>query len=251
MKKERIIAVIPARFAASRFPGKMMALLGGIPVIRRTYEAAAASGLFDMVYAATDSPEIAAEIRSHGGAALMTSSAHSTGSDRIAQAIADIPCGIVVNVQGDEPLVQRQPLAQVLELLQAPHSCSVDVASLMHPISDPSQIADPNCVKVAASAAGRALMFSRSPIPYHCDKSVQAAYYKHIGVYAFRRDALLAFGRTPPTPLERLEKLECLRMLELGMHVKMAVTAYTPISIDTPADLLRAEQLLAASPAAA
>jgi len=238
MKK---IAMIPARYAATRFPAKLMQMLGDKTVILHTYHNTVATGLFDEVMVVTDSEIIFNEIINNGGKAVMSIAAHESGSDRIAEAIADMVVDIVVNVQGDEPFVQKEPLEKLLQVFE---DDKVQVASLMQVLHVKEFIDDPNYVKVAVDKNMNALMFSRSPIPYHRDKNISPVYYEHIGVYAFRKQALLNFTAWPITPLEASEKIECLRYLENGIPLKMVVTKYMGIEIDTPEDLVRAASLL-------
>ncbi len=238
MKK---IAMIPARYAATRFPAKLMQQLGNKTVIRHTYDNTVATGLFDEVMVVTDSEIIFKEIVDHGGRAIMSKREHESGSDRIAEAIEDIELDIVVNVQGDEPFVQKEPLEKLLQVFD---DASVQVASLMQVLKEEKFIQDPNYVKVAVDKNNNALLFSRSAIPYHRDKNTTPVYYEHIGVYAFRKNALLQFTRWPMSPLEATEKIECLRYLENGVPLKMIVTEYMGIEIDTPEDLERAGKLL-------
>ncbi len=238
MKK---IAMIPARYAATRFPAKLMQMLGDKTVILHTYNNTLATHLFDEVMVVTDSDIIFNEIISNGGKAVMSIAAHESGSDRIAEAIADMDVDIVVNVQGDEPFVQKEPLEKLLAVFTDEQ---VQVASLMQVLTEEKFIADPNYVKVAVDKNMNALMFSRSAIPYHRDKNITPVYYEHIGVYAFRKQALLNFTAWPITPLEAAEKIECLRYLENGISLKMIVTEYMGVEIDTPEDLVRAAALL-------
>jgi 3-deoxy-manno-octulosonate cytidylyltransferase (CMP-KDO synthetase) len=238
MKK---IAMIPARYAATRFPAKLMQQLGDKTVIRHTYDNTVATALFDEVYVVTDSDIIFTEITAHGGKAIMSKKAHESGSDRIAEAVADMDVEIVVNVQGDEPFVQKAPLQKLLAVFTDEN---VQVASLMQVLKEEKFISDPNYVKVAVDKNMNSLFFSRSVIPYHRDKAVEPVYYEHIGVYAFRRQALLSFTQWPITPLEAAEKIECLRYLENGIPLKMVVTEYMGVEIDTPEDLERAARLL-------
>jgi 3-deoxy-manno-octulosonate cytidylyltransferase (CMP-KDO synthetase) len=238
MKK---IAFIPARYAATRFPAKLMQMLGSKTVIRTTYDNTIATGLFDKVVVVTDSEIIYNEIVSNSGKAKMSIKQHESGSDRIAEAVADMDVDIVVNVQGDEPFVQKEPLQKLLQVFE---DDKVQVASLMQILTEEKYIADPNYVKVAVDKNMNSLMFSRSPIPYHRDKMVSPIYYEHIGVYAFRKQALLNFSSWQMTPLEAAEKIECLRYLENGVPLKMIVTEYMGVEIDTPEDLERANRLL-------
>lgn len=240
----KIIAMIPARYAATRFPGKLMQLLGSKTVIRHTYDNTVATGLFDEVVVVTDSDIIYNEIVSHGGKAMMSIKQHESGSDRIAEAAADLEVNIIVNVQGDEPLVKKEPLQKLLKVFEGGEGKKVQVASLMQELKEQKFIDDPNYVKVAVDLNMNALMFSRSVIPYHRDKNVTPVYYEHIGVYAFRKEALMNFTNWPITPLEDAEKIECLRYLEHGIPLKMVVTEYMGVEIDTPEDLERAGKLL-------
>ena len=235
------IAIIPARYAATRFPAKLMQILGNKTVILHTYDNTIATGLFDDVFVATDSEIIFNEIISNGGKAIMSKKNHESGSDRIAEAAADLDVDIIVNVQGDEPFVKRAPLEKLLATFSDE---SVQVASLMQVLTDEKLIADPNYVKVAVDKNMNALLFSRSVIPYKRDAGITPTCYEHIGVYAFKKQALLNFTNWPITPLEAAEKIECLRYLENGVSLKMVVTDYMGIEIDTPEDLKKAEQFL-------
>ena len=241
MKK---IAMIPARYAATRFPAKLMQLLGNKTVIRHTYDNTVATGLFDEVVVVTDSDIIYNEIISNGGNAIKSIKEHESGSDRIAEAVMGMEADIVVNVQGDEPFVQKEPLQKLLDIFSDEAGKYVQVASLMQILKDPQFIKDPNYVKVAVDKNMNALMFSRSVIPYQRDLTISPVYYEHIGVYAFRKQALLNFTNWEMTPLEAAEKIECLRSLENGVSLKMVVTEYMGIEIDTPEDLIRAAALL-------
>ena len=237
----KIGAFIPARYAATRFPAKLMQMLGDKTVIRHTYDNTVATGLFDEVYVVTDSEIIFNEIVHNGGKAIMSKRSHESGSDRIAEAIENLDIDIVVNVQGDEPFVKKEPLQKVIDVFS---DATVQVASLMQVLTNPQLIEDPNYVKVAVNNNMDALFFSRSVIPYHRDKIATPIYYEHIGVYAFRKQALMNFTSWPITPLEAVEKIECLRYLENGVSIKMVVTEYMGVEIDTPEDLLRAEKLI-------
>lgn len=238
------IALIPARYAATRFHAKLMQLLGDKTVIRHTYDNTIATGLFDSVIVVTDSDIIYNEIVDNGGKAIKSIREHESGTDRIAEAVAEMNVDIVVNVQGDEPFVKKEPLEKLLNLFEGASGKNVQVASLMQVMTDTKLIADPNYVKVAVNKNMEALLFSRSVIPYHRDKQAPAVYYEHIGVYAFRKQALMDFTSWPITPLEAVEKIECLRYLENGISIKMAVTDYMGIEIDTPEDLIKASKLL-------
>ena len=237
----KVGAFIPARYAATRFPAKLMQMLGEKSVIRHTYDNTKATGLFDEVYVVTDSDIIFNEIVSNGGKAIMSIKAHESGSDRIAEAIKNLDIDIVVNVQGDEPFVKRAPLEKVLACFEDP---IVQVASLMQVLTNPASIEDPNYVKVAVDKNWNALFFSRSVIPYPRSTDHSITYYEHVGIYAFKKQALIDFTNWPISPLEAAEKIECLRYLENGVSIKMAVTHYMGVEIDTPEDLIKAAALL-------
>ncbi len=237
----KIGAFIPARYAATRFPAKLMQALGDKTVIRHTYDNTVATGLFNEVYVVTDSEIIFNEITSHGGKALMSKKEHQSGSDRIAEAIEHLAIDIVVNVQGDEPFVKKEPLEKLIAVFKDEN---VEVASLMQALTHTDLIADPNYVKVAVDKNMNALFFSRSVIPYPRNIELAITYYEHIGVYAFKKQALLDFTNWPMSPLEATEKIECLRYLENGVSIKMVVTSYMGIEIDTPEDLIKAAKLL-------
>ena len=237
----KIGAFIPARYAATRFPAKLMQTLGDKTVIRHTYDNTVATGLFDVVYVVTDSEIIFNEITQYGGNAIMSKRSHESGSDRIAEAVQDLDIDIVVNVQGDEPFVKREPLEKVIAVFS---DAKVQVASLMQVLKDTTLIQDPNYVKVAVDKNNNALFFSRSVIPYPRSTESHVTYYEHIGVYAFQKQALLNFTNWPMSPLEAAEKIECLRYLENGVSIKMVVTEYMGVEIDTPADLIKAAKLL-------
>ncbi|WP_375235989.1 3-deoxy-manno-octulosonate cytidylyltransferase [Winogradskyella sp.] len=239
----KTIAMIPARYAASRFPAKLMQNLAGKTVILRTYEATIATKLFSEVYVVTDSDIIYDEIISHGGKAIMSKKEHESGSDRIAEAVANVDCDIVVNVQGDEPFTERESLEKVLEVFKGDADKNIDLASLMVEIKDWEEINNPNTVKVIVDQNDFALYFSRSPIPFPRDKSVDSKYFKHKGIYAFRKQALLDFTVLPMQFLEATEKIECIRYLEYGKRIKMVETNVQGIEIDTPEDLERAKRL--------
>lgn len=237
----KVGAFIPARYAATRFPAKLMQPLGDKTVIRHTYDNTKATGLFDEVYVVTDSDIIYNEITANGGKAIMSKRTHESGSDRIAEAVLDLDIDIVVNVQGDEPFVKKEPLEKVIDCFKDP---SVQVASLMQKLTDPALIADPNYVKVAVDKKMNALFFSRSVIPYPRDPNAASHYYEHIGVYAFKKQALIDFTNWPMSPLEAAEKIECLRYLENGVTLRMVETSYMGVEIDTPEDLIKAASLL-------
>ena len=239
----KICAFIPARYAATRFPAKLMQPLGDKTVIRHTYDNTVATGLFSDVFVVTDSTIIFNEITHHGGKAIMSIRSHESGSDRIAEAIADLDIDVVVNVQGDEPFVKKEPLQKLLEVFKD-RAQNVRVASLMQVLTSQQNIEDPNYVKVVIDKNNNALFFSRSVIPYPRSTESAITYYEHIGVYAFKKEALLAFTNWAMTPLEAAEKIECLRYLENGVPIKMVTTNYMGVEIDTPEDLEKASKLL-------
>lgn len=239
----KIIAVIPARYEASRFPGKLMQILGDKTVISTTYQNVVATNLFDEVFVATDSEIIFNEIVNNSGKAVMTGQ-HETGSDRIAEAVQNIDCDIVINVQGDEPFLKTEPLKQLINVFNNDQKKEISLASLKIKLSEKEEIENPNNVKVITDLNDFALYFSRSLIPYHREKSIDAEYFKHIGVYAFRREALIKFSNLEMTPLEKLEKIECIRYLENGMKIKMVETDFVGVGIDVPEDLEKARQIL-------
>ena len=242
MKKNKIIAVIPARYQASRFPAKLMQMLGDKTVIITTYQNVIETGLFDEVFVATDSEIIFDEIIKNGGKAVMTGQ-HETGSDRIAEAVKDIDCDIVVNVQGDEPFLKTEPLRQLIEVFDNDGNEEVSLASLKIKLTEQEEVESPNNVKVITDKEGFALYFSRSVIPYPRNKEGME-YFKHIGVYAFRKNALLKFAQLEMKPLEIAEKIECLRYLEYGMKIKMIETDFVGVGIDVPEDLEKARLIL-------
>ena len=240
----KVIAVIPARYASTRFHGKLMKLLGEKTIIRTTYENVRDTDLFDDTFVVTDSEIIFDEIMQCGGKALMSMKEHETGSDRIAEAAENIDCDIVINIQGDEPFINQKALKQLITVFEQDKDQEIDLATLYRKLTDLQQIEDPNCVKIVKSKDDFALYFSRSVIPYPREKDFRAEYYGHIGVYAFRKEALLRFAQLPMGQNEKAEKLENLRYLEYGMKIKLIETDFAGIGIDTPQDLERAKKLL-------
>lgn len=246
----KIVAMIPARLEASRFPRKLLQDLGGKSVIVRTYEATLGTQLFDDVIVVTDSQEIIEEIESNGGKAMMSQQEHQSGSDRIAEAIAQIDADIVVNVQGDEPFTDADSLRDLLAVFVNDVEERIDIASLMFRIDNEEEINNPNNVKVVTDEHKCALYFSRAPIPFARDRKTalnsqsKPNYFKHIGIYAFRKEALLKATSLPINALEQIEKLEQLRFIANGMKIRMVLTSKHPIGIDTPEDLERAKAML-------
>ena len=240
----KVIAVIPARYASTRFPAKLMQDLGGKTVITRTYEAAINTNLFDDVFVVTDSDLIFNEIVSQGGKAIMSIKEHESGSDRIAEAVSNLDVDIVINIQGDEPFIDKDSLSKLIQVYKTDSKGEVDLASLMREITAIQDIENPNNVKVVVDQNGFALYFSRSVIPYPRENNVGVRYMQHVGIYAFRKQALMDFYSLPMKSLEASEKLEQLRYLEFGKRIKMVETNHVGIGIDTPEDLEKARRLL-------
>lgn len=236
--------MIPARYGAIRFPAKLMQDLCGKPVIVHTYERVADTRLFDEVYVVTDDDRIEKAIREVGGKVIRSKKEHNSGSDRLAEASRDLDVDIIVNVQGDEPFTDKGNLQKVIDIFAKDLTKSIAVASLMERITDPDDIANPNNVKVVVNKFGEALYFSRNIIPFPRDPNTKVSYYKHIGIYAYRKEALQQFTELPPSLLEETEKLEQLRYLENGFKIRLALTDISTIGIDTPEDLERARKRL-------
>lgn len=233
----KCIAMIPARYAATRFPFKLMQPLGNKSVIRHTYDNTVATCLFDDVIVVTDSDIIFREITENGGKAMMSIGIHESGTDRIAEAVMNIDADVVLNVQGDEPFIDHNSLKALIKAFADP---DVEVASVMKVFTDKTLVQNPNFVKVVVDKNMNSLLFSRSPIPYHRDTLLDPVYYEHIGVYAFRKNTLLQFTKWEMTPLEMAEKIECLRYLEHGVALKMVLTTHAGVKIDVPEDLPKA-----------
>jgi 3-deoxy-D-manno-octulosonate cytidylyltransferase len=240
----KIIAMIPARYGATRFPAKLMQDLCGKPVIVHTYQRVADTNLFDQVYVVTDDDRIENAIHEVGGKVIRSQKEHNSGSDRLAEASKDLEVDIIVNVQGDEPFTDKENLQKVIDIFANDPQQNIAVASLMERITHPDDIANPNNVKVVVNKFNEALYFSRSVIPFPRDTNTKVPYYKHIGIYAYRKDALQQFTQLPPSLLEETEKLEQLRYLENGFKIRLAVTDIPTIGIDTPEDLEKARKRL-------
>ena len=259
-----VLVVIPARYASVRFPGKPLALLQGKPMIQHVYERAARATGIDEVVVATDDERIAGAVARFGGRAAMTSPSAKSGTDRVAEVAQARKADVVINVQGDEPLMHPDMVGQLAELLTRHQA--IPMASLMTKLDRPEEIASPNVVKVVTDRDGFALYFSRSPIPFiregargrgqgagdhamglptpHAPRPTPPTYFKHLGIYGYQRPFLLQFPHLEPTPLEQSEQLEQLRALEHGYRIKLLETPHDTIGVDTPADLARVEQLL-------
>jgi 3-deoxy-manno-octulosonate cytidylyltransferase (CMP-KDO synthetase) len=241
-----VIGVIPARFQSVRLEGKPLALIGGRPMIQHVYERAAQSTLLTDVLVATDDVRIFDAVSAFGGKAVMTSPDHRSGTDRVAEAAADLAADVVVNVQGDEPFISPRVIDQLVEPFHS--EPGVEMSTLMRPIDNDRDLVDPNVVKVVADLAGFALYFSRSLIPFPRNASPETPAFEHIGLYAYTKAFLTEYSRMPPARLEQIEGLEQLRVLENGRRIRVVETHdHLGLSVDTPADLARAEQFLAKS----
>jgi len=243
----RIVAGIPARYGSSRFPGKPLALLAGRPLIEHVYRRVASVAEISEVVVATDDARIVAAVEAFGGQARLTSSAHRSGTDRLAEVFATVECDVVVNVQGDEPLIQPEAIRQALEPFWL--DAQLQVSTLKTRIRELGTLMSPHAVKVVTDAEGYAVNFSRRPDPpvgpgIAVDLE-RVVYFKHLGLYAYRRAFLLEFAKWPPSPREEAEKLEQLRMLDHGVRVRVVETPHDSIGVDTPEDLARAEAALA------
>jgi len=238
----KVVGVIPARYASTRLPGKPLQDILGKPMIRWVYENAARSRLLETLIVATDDERIVSAVEGFGGRAALTSKEHNTGTDRVAEVVRGLECEIVVNIQGDEPFVHPGMIDEIVEPLLL--DADLPMCTSMHPILDPRDFANPNVVKAVVNLAGEALYFSRSLIPYP-RKSEGHRVFEHIGLYAYRRDFLLKYAALPQTPLEKLESLEQLRVLEHGYRLRVVETRqpYVALSVDTPEDLERARKL--------
>jgi len=238
----KIVAIIPARLASQRFPRKMLADLGGKPLIVRTYENVARSGIFDRVIVATPDDEIAEVIHQSGGEVFKSTVPHPSGTDRIAEAARQLNADIIVNIQGDEPFVHPEDLQRIAHTFALDSGRHIDIVSFCQPIRSAEAFADPSTVKVVIDRQGFAMYFSRAPIPYARDGHWRNG-CKHIGIYAFRKKVLEEIAALPPSPLEQIEKLENLRFLENGYRIKILPTSFEYTGIDTPADLEKARKL--------
>ena len=233
----RAVGIIPARFESTRFPGKPLHPILGKPMIQRVYEGARTAQFLSRVIVATDDERIFAAVEAFGGQAIMTSSRHPSGTERVAEAARGVEESIIINIQGDEPLIEGGLIDDLVGALQDE---SVPMASVMVRTDDLNLIHDRNIVKVVVDKQGFALYFSRAPIPY--DPSDY--FLRHIGIYGYQKDFLLGFGRLAPTRLEQNEKLEQLRVLENGYRIKMVETSFATLSVDVPGDIIRVEEAL-------
>ena len=237
----RAIGVIPARYASSRLPGKPLAEIAGKTMIEHVYRQALKAQSLSAVYVATDDPRIQEAVLQFGGNAVMTRDDHRSGTDRIAEAVAEMDVDVVVNVQGDEPLLDPAEIDAVVAPFGARRELMMTTAAT--PIADPRDVMDPSVVKVVLDVRGDALYFSRLPIPFY--RSGDRGHLKHIGLYAYRKEFLPVYAGLAPTPLEQSEQLEQLRVLENGYRIHVVLTDKDAISVDTPEDLERVRQLMA------
>ena len=240
----KTIAMIPARLDSERLPGKLMMDLGGLPIILRTYQNVVNSCLFDEVYVITDSLIIFNLIKDNGGDVFMSAVKHESGSDRIAEFASKINSDIILNVQGDEPFIDKLSLKKLIDIFKNDHYKKIDLASLMQPIDKIKDVESSSNVKVVVDNDNFALYFSRSIIPFNRLPNDKPNYYKHIGVYAFKKEALIYFYNSKPSTLEKFEQLEQLRFLENGKKIKMVETIYKGIGIDTMEDLINARKII-------
>ena len=242
---QNVIAIIPARYGSTRFPGKSLALIQDKPMIQWVYERTKQSRLIDRVLVATDDGRIMRAVADFGGEAVMTSQAHPTGTDRIAEVARELDCGIIVNVQGDEPLIEPAMIDEAIAPLI--HDAAIPMGTVCKRIDNPEEAFDPNVVKVVLDEQGFALMFSRAPIPWDRDKwagkrsldelPLTSFLYKHIGLYVYRREFLLRYAGLPQTRLENSEKLEQLRALGHGHRISVVITEHESFGVDIPGDL--------------
>jgi 3-deoxy-manno-octulosonate cytidylyltransferase (CMP-KDO synthetase) len=248
----RTVVIVPARYHSTRLPGKPLLDIAGLPMVVRVAQRAASAAGVTRVLVATDDTRIADAVAAHGGTAVMTRADHPSGTDRLAEVAASLECDLVVNVQGDEPLIAPAMIEQAVSACTA--DPALPMASLRRRIDDPAEIHDPNLVKVVVDRDGNALYFSRAPIPFARNAANHFAAglaFKHVGLYVYRRNVLLRLATLPPTALERAEALEQLRALEHGIRIRVVETAWDSVGVDTPEDLERVRRLVAGgSPAA-
>ncbi|MFC1621497.1 3-deoxy-manno-octulosonate cytidylyltransferase [Candidatus Omnitrophota bacterium] len=240
------IGIIPARFGATRFDGKLLADFCGKPVIQHTWENAKKSRAIEDLLIATDDKRIYNIAKGFGAKVIYTSKEHKSGSDRLTEAVSSIDANIVVNIQADEPLMHPAMIDDVVNSIQKDNT--IQMATLCHRISDEHELMNPNVVKVVFDRKGLALYFSRCPIPYNVSRELQVtSHYKHIGLYAYTKDFLFTFKSLPQSRLEKIEKLEQLRVIENGYKIKVTETKHDTVGIDTPEDLVKATELVKGS----
>ncbi len=246
----KIFGFIPARYQSTRFPGKPLAEIAGIPMIQRVYERAMACPELSGVCVATDDERITACVNEFKGRAIMTGKGHCSGTDRITEAAKNIGLGdedLIINIQGDQPIFDPSVISALIEPFMEDNS--IPMTTLMHRITDEDDIQNPNHVKVVTDRQGYALYFSRSVIPFPRDiKSTEASYYKHLGFYGFRMEALVRFTGLPEGELESIEKLEQLRALENGLKIRVVETPFDSVEVDIPEDIKKVEEILRKGP---
>jgi 3-deoxy-manno-octulosonate cytidylyltransferase (CMP-KDO synthetase) len=241
----KILGVIPARFASTRFPGKVLSLIAGKTMLQHVYQRASLSSYLTSVIIATDDDDVFQAARAFGARVRMTRADHLSGTDRVAEVASAENADLVVNIQGDEPLID--PAAIDAAILPLAHEPELVMGTLKKRIENPREIGDPNVVKVVTDQAGDAIYFSRCPIPFERENSGAAPYFKHIGLYVYQREFLLAYSALPVGPLETAERLEQLRALENGYRIRVVETEYESLGVDTPEDLERVSKLFDAS----
>jgi 3-deoxy-manno-octulosonate cytidylyltransferase (CMP-KDO synthetase) len=241
----KILGVIPARFSSTRFPGKVLARIGDKTMLQHVYDRAALATYLTSTIIATDDERVYAAAKSFGARVRMTRSDHASGTDRVAEVASAENAEVIVNIQGDEPLID--PAAIDIAVLPLIHEPEIVMGTLKKRIEDPREVTDPNVVKVVTDHAGDAIFFSRCPIPFDRDRSASTPYFKHIGLYVYQRDFLLSYSTLPVGPLEQAERLEQLRALENGYKIRVVETEYESLGVDTPEDLERVDRLFKAS----
>ena len=239
--RKKILVVIPARFKSSRFPGKPLALINGKPMIQRVYEQVMKSKYPAQILVATDDQRILTIVKKFGGQAIMTSPAHKSGTDRVAEVASKIDCDVVINVQGDEPVINPEYIDKAIEPVL---NNQTEISTLAYPIINPEDVNNPNVVKVVFNKDNFALYFSRAPIPFHKNKNINHKFFAHIGLYCFKKQTLLKFTSLKPSPLEEIEKLEQLRALENNIKIKIVIVDKPTISVDVPSDIEKVENYL-------
>jgi 3-deoxy-manno-octulosonate cytidylyltransferase (CMP-KDO synthetase) len=237
-----VLAIIPARYHSTRLPGKALVDIGGRPMIEHVYRRASAASSLDAVVVATDDERIAGAVEAFGGVAVMTASSHASGTDRLAEVAATVPCDLIVNVQGDEPLLDPAVIDAVVEPLR--RDPTIQMGTAARPLRDVDELTNPNVVKVVCDRDGFALYFSRAAVPHGRDQSATPAARVHVGLYVYRRDTLLRLARLQRGPLEQLEALEQLRALEHGFRIYVVDTVYQSAEVNTSADLEHVRQLV-------
>ena len=238
----KTIGVIPARWASTRFAGKVLAEIAGKPMIQHVWERAKESKKLNDLIIACDEECVLKAAKKFGANAVMTAKTHPSGSDRIAEVVEKISCDIVMNIQGDEPLIHHSVIDSLAEVFESDRNCNM--ATVIKILDKKEDWNNPNVVKVVIDEKKNALYFSRSPIPYNCDNNIEATSYKHLGIYAYKKDFLFTYKNLPKSSLEKIEQLEQLRVLEAGYKIKTVLTDYETIGVDTPDDLIRVKNII-------